>query len=124
MSAARDSLEDARAADHVNSLCFSLALAACPIALLNGDLVAAEQLVTVLLDHSTRHALSRWRACGRSYQGALAFERGDVVNGLRLLNAGFEELGEDWYGSWIITLLMAGALGRAGQIADGLASGR
>jgi predicted ATPase len=114
-------LEDARAADHVNSLCFSLALAVCPIALLNGDLVAAEQHSTVLLDHSTRYALARWRACGLSFQGALAIERGDVVNGLRLLSTGFEELAEDWFGSWIITLLIAEALGRAGQIADGLA---
>ena len=122
MSTARDSLEDARAADHANSLCFSLALAACPIALLIGDLVAAEHLVAVLLDQSTRHALARWRACGLSYQGALAVERGDVLNGLRLLQTGFEELGEDWFGSWIIALLMAEALGRAGQIAEGLAT--
>ena len=77
MSIAHDSLEDARAADHANSLCFSLALAACPIALLIGDLVAAEHHAAVLLHHSTRHALARWLACGLSYQGALAVERGD-----------------------------------------------
>ena len=122
MSIAHDSLEDARAADHANSLCFSLALAACPIALLIGDLVAAEHHATVLLHHSTRHALARWLACGLSYQGALAVERGDLVNGLRLLHSGFEELGEDWFGSWIITPLMADALGRVGQIAEGLAT--
>ena len=122
MSTARDSLEVARAADHANSLCFSLALAVCPIALLIGDLVAAEHHVAVLLDQSTRHALARWRACGLSYQGALAVERGDVLNGLRLLHTGFEELGEDWFGSWIIALLMAEALGRAGQIAEGIAT--
>ena len=33
-----------------------------------------------------------------------------------------EELGEDWFASWIIALLVAGALGRAGQIAEGIAS--
>jgi predicted ATPase len=121
MTTALDSLEDARAAGHVNSLCFSLAMAVCPIALLNGDLVAAEQHTTALLDHSTRHALARWGACGLSYRGALAIERGDVVTGLRLLNTGFEELKEDWFALWIITLLFAEAFGRAGQIVDGLA---
>jgi predicted ATPase/DNA-binding winged helix-turn-helix (wHTH) protein len=121
MTIARDSLEDARAADHVNSWCFSMAMAVCPIELLNGDLVAAEQHAAVLLDHSARHALARWRACALSYRGALAVERGDFVNGLRLLNTGFEELSEDWSALWIITLLIAEAFGRAGQIVDGLA---
>jgi predicted ATPase len=121
MTTARDSLEDAHAAAHVNSLCFSLAMAVCPIELLNGDLVSVEQHAAALLDHSTRHALARWGACGLSYQGALAVARGDVVNGLRLLKIGFEELEEDWFALWIITLLFAEALGRAGQIVDGLA---
>jgi predicted ATPase len=40
---------------------------------------------------------------------------------LRLLKIGFEELEEDWFALWIITLLFAEALGRAGQIVDGLA---
>ena len=68
--------------------------AACPIALLIGDLAAAEHYVEMLLDHSTRHALARWHAFGRCYQGVLVIKRGDVVTGLRLLRAGFDELGE------------------------------
>jgi len=92
-----------------NSLGYALALAACPIALLVGDLAAAEHYAGMPLDHSTRHALVLWHAFGRSYQGALAVKRGDVVTGLRLLRAGF-------------AFLMAEALGRAGQIADGLAA--
>jgi predicted ATPase len=77
----------------------------------------------MLLDHSTRHALGRWRACGRSFQGVLVIQRGDVITGLRLLRAGLDEFGEA--GSAVLRLiafLMAEALGRAGQNAEGLAA--
>jgi predicted ATPase len=120
---AHSTVEDARAANHTISLCLALAHAACPIALLTGDLAAAEHYGTMLLDHSTRHALARWRASGRSFQGVLVIQRGDVITGLRLLRAGLDEFGEA--GSALLpffALLMAEALGRAGQNADGLAA--
>jgi predicted ATPase len=77
----------------------------------------------MLLNHSTRHALANWGAIGRSYQGVLVIRRGDVMAGLRLLRAGFDEFGKPR----VIVLrfiasLMAEALGRAGRIADGLAA--
>jgi predicted ATPase len=121
--AAHSSAENARAANHTISLCYALAHAACPLALLTGDLAAAEHYGTMLLDHSTRHALGRWRACGRSFQGVLVIQRGDVITGLRLLRAGLDEFGEA--GSSLLqflAFLMADALGRAGQYADGLAA--
>jgi len=121
MRAAERSVEDARAANHAISLCYALFLAACPIALSDGDLVAAEHYVSMLLDHSTRFALTFWAARGRSYQGALAIARGDVDTGVPLLRGGFDELGEARsavFGS--IELLIPEALGRAGQIAEGL----
>ena len=101
----------------------ALAHAACPIALLTGDLAAAEHYVTMLLEHSTRHALTLWRAGGRSFQGVLVIQRGDVITGLRLLRAGFDEFGEA--GSTLLqflAFLMAEALSRAGQNAEGLAA--
>jgi predicted ATPase len=121
--AAHSSVENARAANHTISLCLALAHAACPLALLTGDLAAAEHYGTMLLNHSTRHALGRWRACGRSFQGVLVIQRGDVITGLRLLRAGLDEFGEA--GSSLLqflAFLMAEALGRAGQYADGLAA--
>jgi len=121
--AAHSSVEDAGAANHTISLCQALALAACPIALFMGDLAAVEHYVEMLLDHSTRYALARWRAVGRSFQGLLVIQHGDVITGLRLLRAGFDEFGEA--GSAVmrlITFLMAEALGRAGHIAEGLAA--
>jgi predicted ATPase len=124
--AAESSIEDARAANHANSLCHTLAVAACAIALLIGDLAAAEHYAEVLLDHATRHALAHWRAFGRSYQGALAIARGDVIKGLPRLHAGVDDRGTAGLvsvsTSRLIGFLMAEALGRAGQMADGLAA--
>ena len=97
--------------------------AACLIALLNGDLATAEHYVEMLLDQSTRHALPVWRALGRSYQGALTIKRGDVMTGLRLLRAGFQELGEASFAALqLIPFLIAEALAHVGQIAEGLAA--
>src|SRR6267154_4882400 len=75
------------------------------------------------MDHSTRFALAFWRAWGRSFQGVLVIQRGDIITGLRLLRAGFDEIGEAGFAIFrLIAILMAEALGRAGQIADGLAA--
>src|SRR5436190_6422635 len=121
--AAHSSVKDARAANHIISLCVALAHAACPLALLTGDLAAAEHYGTMLVDHSTRHALAHWRACGRSFQGVLVIQRGDVITGLRLLRASFDEFGKAGSGLLpFLALLMAEALGGAGQHADGLAA--
>ena len=114
---------DAQAANPTISLCVALAYAACPIALLTGDLAAAEHYITMLLDHSIRHSLALWRACGRSFQGVLVIERGDIITGLRLLRPGFDEYGEAASSIFrLIAFLMAEALGRAGKNADGLAA--
>jgi predicted ATPase/DNA-binding winged helix-turn-helix (wHTH) protein len=121
--AAQSAVEEAQASEHALSLCSTLANAACPIALLLGDLSAAEQYVSMLLDHSARHALMYWVAWGRSFEGALAVSRGDTAAGLQLLRAAFHELGERWFPVRLIPLegVLAKALGRAGQVADGLA---
>ena len=121
--AAGSTVEDAHAANHTISLCQALAHAACPLALLTGDLAAAEHYSTMLLDHSTRFALAFWRAWGRSFQGILVIQRGDVITGLRLLRAGFDEIGEAGFAIFrLIAILMAEALGRAGHVAEGLAA--
>jgi predicted ATPase/DNA-binding winged helix-turn-helix (wHTH) protein len=119
---AESSVADARATNHAISLVYALALAACPIALFIGDLAAAEHYVEMLLDHSTRHALARWRALGRCYQGVLAIQRGDLNVGLRLLRVGFDEPATVGSAPRLFAFVMAEGLGRAGQIADGLAA--
>jgi predicted ATPase len=124
MRTAHSSIEDARTTNHAISLCYALALAACPIALWIGDLAAAEHYVGMLLDHATKRALALWHAWGRSHQGVLIIERGDVATGLRLLRAGFDELSEALpILSYVMFLgILAEVLGQAGQIADGLST--
>jgi predicted ATPase len=73
----------------------------------------------MLLDHSTSHALPRWRVYGLGYQGMLVIRRGDLSTGLRL-RAAFNEPAGAGSVPRLIALPMAEALGRAGQIADGL----
>ncbi len=75
----------------------------------------------MLLDLSTSHALARWRAFGLGYQGMLVIRRGDLSTGLRLLRAAFDEPAAAEAAARFFALPMAEALGRAGQIADGLA---
>jgi predicted ATPase len=130
MRAAENGVEEARGANHALSLCYALAQA-CPIALLTGDLAAAESYLRMLVDQSVRHSLPFWAALGRSNRGVLLIKRGDLDAGLQLLRAGRVVLGEgrvDWSTLWIrpaarsITYCMATgeALGRTGQIGDGL----
>jgi predicted ATPase/DNA-binding winged helix-turn-helix (wHTH) protein len=122
MRTAESSIEDARATNHAISMVHALLVAACPIALWVGNLAAAEPYVEMLLDYSTRHALARWHVFGRCYQGVLAIQRGDVSSGLRLLRAGIRtEPGPVGSVPRLFTFVLAEALGRAGQIADGLA---
>jgi predicted ATPase/DNA-binding winged helix-turn-helix (wHTH) protein len=121
MRIAESSVAAARATNHAISVGQALALAACPITLFTGALAAAEHYVEMLLDHSTRHALVRWRAWGVSHRGVLAIQRGEFSAGLRLLRAGFDEPGAAEIPRFFM-FLMAEALGRAGQIADGLAA--
>jgi predicted ATPase len=120
MRTAESSVADARATDHAISLGHALLVAACPIALWIGDLTAAERYTEMLLDLSTRHTVARWRAFGLGYQGMLVIRRGDLSTGLRLLRAAFNEPAGVGSVPRLIALPMAEALGRAGQIADGL----
>jgi hypothetical protein len=101
-----------------------LAHAACQIALWVGDQSAAECYVRMLPEHSTRHALAIWRAWGLGHQGVLSVRRGDVFTGLRLLRSGLDELGGARSSVRFLGFLgqLAEALGRAGEIVDGLAA--
>jgi predicted ATPase len=125
MRAAEQSIEDARAARHAISFNYALHRGACPVALWGGDLSAAGRYADMLLEHAQRHALGRWRLYGQGYLGAVAVRRGEFAAGLRLLRSSLDELGET--GVFIprfmrfAAVYMAEALGRAGEISDGLA---
>jgi predicted ATPase len=110
---------DAVVSSRAVSLCYVLAVAACPIALWNGDLVMAERFTAMLLDRSARHSLPFWRSVGQRHQGALSVRSGDLEGGLRLLGAGAANVA--FRSSLFFLGEMAVALGRASQIADAFA---
>jgi len=121
MLTVESAVEDARTANAI-SMCYALALAACPIALWVADLMAAERYVRMLLDHSTRHALPTWETLGHCYQGVLLIRRGDIPGGIGLLRAGFDAAGERLFAMNYLMFAseMALGLGHAGHVTDGL----
>jgi len=124
MRASERTIEDARVANHAMTFSYALALAACPIALLVGDLAAAEKYIDMLLDHSRRHALTFWHALGRSHQGLLAIKQGDVDRGLELLRTTLYQIGEGESFLLLSTFadVRAEAFAQAGQVPEALAA--
>ena len=124
MRTAEGSLEDARSSNHAISLCYALAHAACPIALLAGDLAGAEHYGGMLRDHSERHALGRWRIYGNIHQAVILIRRGDVDRGLQLMRVAWDEVrGVELPFSCLLFMgEMTEALSRVGHIAEALAA--
>jgi predicted ATPase/DNA-binding winged helix-turn-helix (wHTH) protein len=121
---AQNAVDDARALNHMGSLCLALCEAACPVALFTGDLAAAEGYAVMLLESSAAHALPFWRAGGHSFRAALLIRNGDVDTGLRRLRIALEQAREASFQpsfTWFLGELAAG-LGHTGQIARGLES--
>jgi tetratricopeptide (TPR) repeat protein len=122
LGAVARSIADAQAISHSLSLCYALASAACPIAFLVGDLVAAERYVSLLLYHAVKHRLALWNAMGRAFKGALLIKSVDRHAGLQLLHEATNDLREAGYALYRTAFLgeLADKLGDSGQVALGL----
>jgi predicted ATPase len=92
MRIVQDGVQDALTAGHAISLCDALARGACPVALLAGDVAAAQRAVTMLLDQAEHHSLGSWNTLGRCWRGALLISEGDVDSGLPLLETALAAL--------------------------------
>jgi predicted ATPase/DNA-binding winged helix-turn-helix (wHTH) protein len=119
---AQASVDGARASDHALSLCNALAQAACPISFFVGDLMALEHFVSMLIEHAEQHTLAVWKIWGRCWKGALLIKRGETAAGLPLLAEALDELRSAGYVLRYTGFLavLAGGLGSAGQVAQGL----
>jgi predicted ATPase/DNA-binding winged helix-turn-helix (wHTH) protein len=114
-------IEEAHATGHALSLCYSLALAACPIALWTGNLAAATRHARMLLDRSREHGMTLWNEYASRLQAVLAIEGGDP-------NTQDDGCPTPALTRSLSTTLAAGFIGetaeahvRAGRIAEGLA---
>ncbi|MBV8663900.1 MAG: hypothetical protein JO107_12435 [Hyphomicrobiales bacterium] len=123
MQAARNSVEEARAANDAENTCFALALAACQVAIWTGDLAAAEHYSHMLLDQAKARGLATWNIWGCCHQGALAIKSGDVVAGLKSLCASVGQSAHCRSAVRSLTFLpvVAEAMGQLGKIAEALA---
>jgi tetratricopeptide (TPR) repeat protein len=75
-------------------LCYSLAEAACPIALMLGDVEAASRHVTLFANTATELDLTYWRTMARCLQGMLLVGRGKFDDGIIALRASLEACDE------------------------------
>jgi predicted ATPase len=90
--AAETAYRRAAAADHAISRCHALAQAVCPLGLWTGDLTGADRSIAELNDLAMRNALPGWIARGKCYAGALLIARGELSEGIALLQEALKDL--------------------------------
>ncbi len=123
MRAAESVVRDAIEAGHALTICLALSQAACPAALLTGDLMAATRFVAMLDDSADSHALELWRTERLCHDGILRVMRGDAAAGLAIFRTAAAELLGNNTGMNHTGLLtgMASALTGTAEFAQGLA---
>ena len=116
-------IDDALAIQHALSLCNVLAQAACPLAIANGDLAAADRYAAMLVHHAARHGADVWQTYGRCFKGMLLIKRDELDVGVPMLTAAVDELRRARYVQYDTAFLaaLAEGLARAGQAVRGLA---
>jgi predicted ATPase len=122
---AQTSLEDAQATDHTLSICYALGDAVCPIALMTGNLAAAERAVAMLNDLVTKHIVNVFKSLGPCLGGELLIRRGEFAEGSIVLRAALDRLpttgGVKRRNSWFLGVLAEGLAG-AEQLTEALAT--
>lgn len=124
MQSVEANVRDAQSIGHPLSLCNALVKSCCPIALLNGDLDAAQRFVGLLLEHTRPHALFMWHPIGRCYEGLVQMQRGDRADGLRAVRGALDELPTSRFAlpqTWVLSEVALAEAG-SGAIASGLAT--
>jgi predicted ATPase/DNA-binding winged helix-turn-helix (wHTH) protein len=122
MQVGRDSVDEAVALGHANSLCLALADGAGMVALLAGDRAAGAQFEAMLTEHAGKHALGVWRTYGRALRGYLRLRGDEAGEGIALLRSALDDLRDtpldirlQLYLTWLAEALML-----AGQPVEGL----
>ena len=115
-------IEEGRANGHALTFCSVLGQAACPIALLAGDLDAAECYGELLFEHTERHAIRLWRIWAGCFKGIVMAKRGDIDAGLALLRSEIDRAGDARFLPRFLLPLgeLAACLGEANEIEKGL----
>jgi predicted ATPase/DNA-binding winged helix-turn-helix (wHTH) protein len=83
---ARSSFELAQSSGAGVTVCWALHDALCPIALMTGDLAAAEGAITAMSDWATRMNATLWKMMATCWKGTLLIERGEFGRGIDLIS--------------------------------------
>jgi predicted ATPase len=108
-SALRDieeNVAEALSLDHAMSLCNVLTQAACPVALLAGDLGTAQRYVDILREYTKPRALDIWHAYAVCFDAALDIDHGKIRRGLDRLQPAMEGLRRSGFGHYRTSFLM------------------
>jgi predicted ATPase len=121
---AQASLEEAQVTAYELTLCWVLHYAVCPVALMTGDLVAAERAVAMLIDSATSLNAAFWKIVGRCLQGKLLIGRREFSAGSALLRTALETCDRT---GWTICYpefmgVLAEGLAGLGQLSEALAT--
>jgi predicted ATPase/DNA-binding winged helix-turn-helix (wHTH) protein len=122
MRIVKSNIDEARVIGNALSLGSVLGQGACPIALLSGDLDAAEHYGNLLLDHAVTHALHIWETWARCFNAVVMVRHGQVDVGIRGLQAQIATIGESLMLPRYLFLLgeLSMCLAEAGDVARGL----
>jgi predicted ATPase/DNA-binding winged helix-turn-helix (wHTH) protein len=122
MHAVQSGIDDALAIQHALSLCNLLGSAACPLAILCGDLVAAERYAAMLTHHAGRHGADVWQTYGRCFEGMVLIKRDAFDAGVPMLSTAVAELRAARFAQYYSAFLaaLAEGLAGAGEVVRGL----
>jgi predicted ATPase/DNA-binding winged helix-turn-helix (wHTH) protein len=123
---AKATVANAHALNQPVTFCFALAEAGCPVAMFIGDLTAADQYVSELLETSQLHGLPIWQSWGHRFSGTLSIRKDALEVGVTLLRKSLDQLPESsfqprftWFlGQLAIGLAHLGELPEAMQAVD------
>jgi predicted ATPase/DNA-binding winged helix-turn-helix (wHTH) protein len=87
---ARSSFETAQSSGAGITVCWATHDALCPIALMAGDLAAAEGALAEMSDWATRLDATLWKMMATCWKGMLLIERGEFARGIELLSRTLE----------------------------------
>jgi predicted ATPase len=105
MQTVHETIQQALSLEHKLSLCNALAQSACPVALLCGDLVAAERYTSMLLELTRRDTLDIWHSYGICFEGEIVARRGSLDEGIDQLQVGIGNLRKAQFVQYLTSFL-------------------
>jgi tetratricopeptide (TPR) repeat protein len=117
---AETAIAEALATGHAQSLCYTLALAACQVALWTGNLAAAQIHTGMLVDHARKHSLRFWGELGVRLQWVVNLKSDNSDPGPRLPPAGHDKSRRPRFNFLILLGEVVEALANTGQTDEAL----